>query len=210
MDIMPASTESEVWHKTEHQLYEAFHKPSPSDSTNGMAIPSPSPTPPETQAQPVFTVQSPGSTNHTEFIPDHININDTNTTTNNITNHNNDQQQFDSVDVVMLDAAALPPNHDSNLTAPDGRHPSYPSDQSTPLPGPSFTDVSSQNTPSTQLDTPSPESVGSSDFRHSASPHSGGGSHSPRTGVYRCDEPGCNQSFDQPHKLKYALDSQTL
>ncbi|KAM0258185.1 hypothetical protein ACHAQJ_003953 [Trichoderma viride] len=203
MDIMPASTETEVWHKTEHQLYEAFHKPSPSDAASGTAIPSPSPTPPETQAQPIFTVQSPGSTNHTELVPDHINNLDT-VTTNNIINHNNDQQQFDNGDVVMLDVDSLPPNHDHSLTAPNGRHPSYPSDQSTPLPGPSFTDVSSQNTPSTLLDTPSPESVGSSDFRHSASPHSAGaGSHSPRTGVYRCDEPGCNQSFDQPHKLKH-------
>ncbi|KAL7916385.1 hypothetical protein GGI35DRAFT_37026 [Trichoderma velutinum] len=201
MDIMPASTETEVWHKTEHQLYEAFHKPSRSDPAalqqeglaNGAVMPSPSPTPPETQLQPIFTVQSPGSTNHTEFIPD-----PTNTNTNNHQAH----AQLDNGDVVMLDTS-LPPNHDHSLAAPDGRHPSYPSDHSTPLPGPSFTDVSSQNTPSTGLDTPSPESIGSSDFRHSASPHSGAGSHSPRTGVYRCDEPGCNQSFDQPHKLKH-------
>ncbi|KAL7947910.1 hypothetical protein V8C42DRAFT_342904 [Trichoderma barbatum] len=199
MDIMPASTETEVWHKTEHQLYEAFHKPStggpvalPQEGfADGAVMPSPSPTPPETQLQPIFTVQSPGSTNHTEFIPDRIN-----------SNKDQAHTQLDSADVVMLEAT-LPPNHDHSLAAPDGRHPSYPSDHSTPLPGPSFTDVSSQNTPSTQLDTPSPESVGSSDFRHSASPHSGAGSHSPRTGVYRCDEPGCNQSFDQPHKLKH-------
>ncbi|KAL7928479.1 hypothetical protein V8C35DRAFT_231468 [Trichoderma chlorosporum] len=203
MDIMPASTETEVWHKTEHQLYEAFHKPSPSDPAalpqeglaNGAVMPSPSPTPPETQLQPILTVQSPGFTNHTEFIPDHI---DTNTNADS----NQAHAQHDNSDVVMLDAT-LPPNQDHGLAAPDGRHPSYPSDQSTPLPGPSFTDVSSQNTPSTGLDTPSPESVGSSDFRHSASPHSGAGNHSPRTGVYRCDEPGCNQSFDQPHKLKH-------
>ncbi|KAL6797719.1 hypothetical protein GGI42DRAFT_83266 [Trichoderma sp. SZMC 28013] len=206
MDIMPASTETEVWHKTEHQLYEAFHKPSLSDPAaslpqegpaNGAVMPSPSPTPPETQLQPVFTVQSPGSTNHTEFIPDYIT-----TTTNPNTDNGQANAQLDNGDVVMQDAS-LPPNHDHSLAAPDGRHPSYPSDHSTPLPGPSFTDVSSQNTPSTGLDTPSPESVGSSDFRHSASPHSGAGSHSPRTGVYRCDEPGCNQSFDQPHKLKH-------
>lgn len=198
MDIMPASTEAEVWHRTEHQLYEAFHKPSPSDPAIDTTMPSPSPTPPENQAQPTFTVQTPGSTNRTEFIPDTSgNINSNN-------NSNNDQQQLDTGDVVMLDAeAALPPTHDHTLTAPDGRHPSYPSDQSTPLPGPAFTDVSSQNTPSTQLDTPSPQSVGSSDFRHSASPQSGAGSHSPRTGVYRCEEPGCNQTFDQPHKLKH-------
>ncbi|RFU75638.1 hypothetical protein TARUN_6614, partial [Trichoderma arundinaceum] len=212
MDIMPASTESEVWHRTEHQLYEAFHKPSPSDPAafpqeafaNGTAIPSPSPTPPETQAQPIFTVQSPDSTNHTELVPDHIN-NSRNNNNNNTSSSDNDPThvQLDHADVVMPDAAVPPPNHDHNLAAPDGRHPSYPSDQSTPLPGPSFTDVSSQNTPSTQLDTPSPESVGSSDFRHSASPHSGASSHSPRTGVYRCDEPGCNQFFDQPHKLKH-------
>ncbi|KAL6893245.1 hypothetical protein GGI43DRAFT_174610 [Trichoderma evansii] len=204
MDIMPASTEAELWHRTEHQLYEAFHKPSPSDATNNTAIPSPSPTPPETQAQPTFTVQTPGLTNRTEFVPD--SINNQNTTTNNdiiSNNYSNDQQQADTGDVEMLDASALPSTHDHSLTAPDGRHPSYPSDQSTPLPGPAFTDVSSQNTPSTQLDTPSPQSVGSSDFRHSASPQSGAGSQSPRTGVYRCEEPGCNQTFDQPHKLKH-------
>ncbi|KAH6607186.1 hypothetical protein Trco_003499 [Trichoderma cornu-damae] len=228
MDIMPASTESEVWHRTEHQLYEAFHKPPPSGPAalppqegfaNGTSMPSPSPTPPETQAQPILTVQSPDSANHTIelTIPDHghdhdhdhdhdNNNNNSSSSNSNGGGGNSNHQthtQFDSGDVAMLDATALPPNPDHGLAAPDGRHPSYPSDQSTPLPGPSFTDVSSQNTPSTQLDTPSPESVGSSDFRHSASPHSGAGSHSPRTGVYRCDEPGCNQFFDQPHKLKH-------
>ncbi|KAL7920036.1 hypothetical protein ACQKWADRAFT_299572 [Trichoderma austrokoningii] len=204
MDIMPASTEAEVWHRTEHQLYEAYHKPSPSDATNEM--PSPSPTPPEPQA-PTFTVQTPSSTDRTEFIPsidnrnkNNNNINNVNNTNinnniNNDINNNNSHQQLDT-DVVMLDAGA-------DTLAPDGRHPSYPSDQSTPLPGPAFTDVSSQNTPSTQLDTPSPQSIGSSDFRHSASPQSGLGNHSPRTGVYRCEEPGCNQTFDQPHKLKH-------
>ncbi|KAL6871419.1 hypothetical protein J3F83DRAFT_665799 [Trichoderma novae-zelandiae] len=220
MDIMPASTETEVWHRTEHQLYEAFHKASTSDpiaftaQQEASAMPSPSPTPPETQPQPIFTIQSPGSTSHTGLTPDHIinanaNANsnsnsNSNANANSNTNTNNDQahSRLDNGDVVMLEAT-LPPNHDHNLAAPDGRHPSYPSDRSTPLPGPSFTDVSSQNTPSTQLDTPSPESVGSSDFRHSVSPHSGASSHSPRTGVYRCDEPGCNQSFDQPHKLKH-------
>ncbi|PTB70360.1 hypothetical protein BBK36DRAFT_1108947 [Trichoderma citrinoviride] len=204
MDIMPASTETEVWHRTEHQLYEAFHKVSTSDPVSVPAqdasstMPSPSPTPPETQPQPIFTIQSPGETSHTGLTPDHIIITNTNANTHN----DKADPQRDNGDVAMLDAT-LTPNHDHSLAAPDGRHPSYPSDHSTPLPGPSFTDVSSQNTPSTQLDTPSPESMGSSDFRHSASPHSGAGSHSPRTGAYRCDEPGCNQSFDQPHKLKH-------
>ncbi|KAL7816631.1 hypothetical protein V8C26DRAFT_400047 [Trichoderma gracile] len=209
MDIMPASTETELWHRTEHQLYEAFHKASTSDPValppqESSAMPSPSPTPPETQPQPqpIFTIQSPGATSHTGLPPDHIiSSNNTNANTNTA---QNDQahSHHDNGDVAMLEAP-LPPNHDHSLAAPDGRHPSYPSDHSTPLPGPSFTDVSSQNTPSTQLDTPSPESMGSSDFRHSASPHSGAGSHSPRTGAYRCDEPGCNQAFDQPHKLKH-------
>ncbi|EGR49995.1 uncharacterized protein TRIREDRAFT_106048 [Trichoderma reesei QM6a] len=211
MDIMPASTETEVWHRTEHQLYEAFHKASTSDpvavpAQESSAMPSPSPTPPESQPQPqpIFTIQSPGATSHTGLTPDYI-INSNNTDTNTNTNTaqiNQAQSYHDNGDVAMLEAP-LPPNHDHSLAAPDGRHASYPSDHSTPLPGPSFTDVSSQNTPSTQLDTPSPESMGSSDFRHSTSPHSGAGSHSPRTGVYRCDEPGCNQAFDQPHKLKH-------
>ncbi|OTA03833.1 C2H2 transcriptional regulator [Trichoderma parareesei] len=211
MDIMPASTETEVWHRTEHQLYEAFHKASSSDpvafpAQESSAMPSPSPTPPESQPQPqpIFTIQSPGATSHTGLTPDYIiNSKNTDTNTNTNTSHNNQaHSHHDNGDVAMLEAPP-PPNHDHSLAAPDGRHPSYTSDHSTPLPGPSFTDVSSQNTPSTQLDTPSPESMGSSDFRHSASPHSGAGSHSPRTGVYRCDEPGCNQAFDQPHKLKH-------
>ncbi|KAL6881907.1 hypothetical protein HDV57DRAFT_83461 [Trichoderma longibrachiatum] len=208
MDIMPASTETEVWHRTEHQLYEAFHKASTSDpvafpAQESSAIPSPSPTPPEMQPQPqpIFTIQSPGATSHTGLTSDRIINSNTDTNTNAPQNHQTHSHN-DNGDVAMLEAP-LPPNHDHSLAAPDGRHPSYPSDHSTPLPGPSFTDVSSQNTPSTQLDTPSPESMGSSDFRHSASPHSGAGSHSPRTGAYRCDEPGCNQSFDQPHKLKH-------
>ncbi|KAJ4147632.1 hypothetical protein LMH87_002144 [Akanthomyces muscarius] len=96
--------------------------------------------------------------------------------------------------------------HADNITSA-GRHPSFPSEHSTPLPGPGFTDVSSQNTPSTQLDTPSPDSRNSSDFRHSASPGMVA-NHVPspvknQDGMYQCDEPGCTQYFDQPHKLKH-------
>ncbi|UKZ47986.1 hypothetical protein TrVGV298_002222 [Trichoderma virens] len=32
---------------------------------------------------------------------------------------------------------------------------------------------------------------------------SGSGSQSPKITVYKCDEPGCGQSFDQPHKLNH-------
>lgn len=82
-----------------------------------------------------------------------------------------------------------------------GRHHSYTSDGSTPFHGPHSTGPSAENTPSTQFDSPSPGSMNSSDIRTSASPQPGFAS--PRTGLFRCDEPGCSQVFDQPHKLKH-------
>lgn len=74
---------------------------------------------------------------------------------------------------------------------------------SRPLPGPSSTNASTlSGTPSTH-DSPSPVSMNSSDCgHHSASPHDGVGIPSPKGGLYACDEPGCHQTFDQPHKLK--------
>lgn len=94
-------------------------------------------------------------------------------------------------------------SHLSPMPDYDARHPSYPSDLSTPLPGPASTNPSTLNTPATQLDSPSPKSESTSDYRHSASPSNGINTISPRTGAYHCDEPGCSQVFDQPHKLKH-------
>lgn len=192
MDIMPASTESEVWHRTEHQLYTSTNettKPQPNDYDSTM--PSPSPTPPDSQdlatellAQP-FTATDQGFTYTTD-----------------------PAEPTYAVDSVMPD---VPDYHHLHPTAsPEGRHPSYPSEHSTPYPGHAFTDVSSQNTPSTQIDSPSPQSLGSSDFRHSVSPQPVLSVPSPKNGVFHCDEPGCQQVFDQPHKLKYVKTSLEL
>ncbi|KAL6857950.1 hypothetical protein ACO1O0_005396 [Amphichorda felina] len=120
MDIMPASTESEMWHRTDYQLYATSHESPP------------------------------------------------------------------CIDPVPL------PTQPSNAV--------HQSDLSTPAPG--TASITTQSTPSTQVDSPSPESLHSSDYRQSASPH-GLGVPSPRGGVYYCDEPGCTQVFDQPHKLKH-------
>ncbi|PHH78308.1 hypothetical protein CDD82_3113 [Ophiocordyceps australis] len=94
-------------------------------------------------------------------------------------------------------------NHLTSSVDPESsRHPSYPSDQSTPLPGPGSTNTSAHNTPSTQIDSLSPDSIDSSDFRHSTSPQPGPSSLTSAS-VFRCKEPGCNQSFGAPHKLKH-------
>ena len=105
-------------------------------------------------------------------------------------------------DVIMSDVSS--PNHLKPATYQyDGRRLSIASERSTPLPGPASTNPSTQNTPMTQLDSPSPpQSMGSSDFRHSQSPPLNGSVPSPKNGMYSCNEPGCSQAFDQPHKLK--------
>ncbi|KAK5998802.1 Zinc finger protein ZXDC [Cladobotryum mycophilum] len=204
MDIMPASTESEHWYRTEHQLYSSSYELSPDkpcmpEPLNDSMMLSPSPTPPEDemeqmeqmeqmdqmdqmdQMQPTFTIQSPTATTSTDLAP---------------------QQEFTTFEEVLTPRYTPEPNGHASVS-PDGRNGSYTSQQSTPFLGHGFTDASSHNTPSTQLDTPSPESMVSSDFRQSTSPQSVLGAPSPRTGVYRCDEPGCAQVFDQPHKLKH-------
>lgn len=181
MDIMPATTDSELYHRTEQELYKAYHSSPPApqqlDREDSADAPSPFTLPPSTQITPV--VQSPTPTqNEAPFKTEAV-----------------------EEDVPMTDIPSH--NHLSPLPEQDVRHPSYPSDSSTPLPGPASTNPSAQNTPATQLDTPSPKSEGTSDYRHSASPNTAVSNLSPRAGAYRCDEPGCNQVFDQPHKLKH-------
>ncbi|PHH66371.1 hypothetical protein CDD81_7426 [Ophiocordyceps australis] len=101
------------------------------------------------------------------------------------------------------DKTPLSANHLSPPIDPESsRHPSYPSDQSTPFPGPGSTNTSAHNTPSTQIDSLSPESIDSSDFRHSTSPQPAPPSLTSGP-VFRCKEPGCNQAFGAPHKLKH-------
>ncbi len=178
MDIMAPSTESEQWHRTEFQLSASSYESPP------------------TQLQPPAELDhvSPGNTNHASSPEVHVSSANEDTP---------EQRPFGQNYPFAGEDNLL---HADNFTAA-GRHPSFPSEYSTPLPGPGFTDVSSQNTPSTQLDTPSPDSRNSSDFRHSASPGMIA-NHVPspvknQDGMYQCDEPGCTQSFDQPHKLKY-------
>ncbi|OAA55636.1 Zinc finger domain-containing protein, C2H2-type [Cordyceps fumosorosea ARSEF 2679] len=178
MDIMAPSTESEQWHRTEYQLYASSNE-----------------TPPPQPLQPPAESEKPSDSTNQTSSPD-VQMGSA---------HQNmpDNKRFEQNQAVA--------GEDSHLQAdnikPVGRHPSFPSEHSTPLPGPGFTDASSQNTPSTQLDTPSPESQNSSDFRHSASPgvvaHHMPSPVKNQDGMYQCDEPGCTQSFDQPHKLKH-------
>lgn len=184
MDIMAPSTESELWHRTEHELYTSSYE-SPTSQL-------PQPIPQELEYTfPDNTNQSSSPSVHGSTIK-----------------HDSPEQVplFTQQDVEMAQASLLQANSLTN-----GRHPSFPSEHSTPLPGPAFTDVSSQATPSTQLDTPSPESRHSSDYRHSVSPglvaHHVPSPVKNQDGLYQCDEPGCTQSFDQPHKLKFVEQS---
>ena len=115
-------------------------------------------------------------------------------------------------DIVMGDETSQPPSIPVSSSVPmpnPGQTTSRVSALSTQNPSAVSSTPSTHNTPSTQIDSPSPPSLESSDFRRSTSPpsgvESGAGVSSPRGGVYRCDEPGCNQVFDQPHKLKYVL-----
>lgn len=183
MDIMPATTESEMWHRTEHQLFISNQSspplPEPSDREDSQDAPSPFSLPPQTMVRPTPVVQSPTPTQGEMSF----------------------KEETAENDVPMTDI----PSHAHLSPLPDynARHYSYPSDQSTPLPGPASTNPSTQNTPATILDTPSPKSeITSSDYRHSASPNPAVSNVSPRYLSFPCDEPGCSQVFDQPHKLK--------
>lgn len=184
MDIMAPSTESELWHQTEHRLFVSSHESSPEaqpmEDSPGHFDDAVSPKSIEQHITPTVNEPEPATSPDTAL------------------------EQSEQADTVMDDL----PSHahlNSTYVPENGRHPSFPSEHSTPLPGTAFTDASSsQPTPSTQTDTPSPESLNSSDFRHSASPSAGQiPQASPKShGVFPCDEPGCNQVFDQPHKLK--------
>ena len=181
MDIMPATTESEMWHRTEHQIFMSSQSsppvPEQSDREESQDAPSPFSLPQST-VRPTPVVLSPTPTQMEPVF----------------------KAEPAEDDVTMADIPSQ--NHLSPLPDYHARHTSYPSDQSTPLPGPASTNPSTQNTPATVLDTPSPKSEGTSDYRHSTSPNPAAGNFSPKTGAYPCDEPGCHQVFDQPHKLK--------
>ncbi|KAM4064905.1 Zinc finger domain-containing protein [Hirsutella rhossiliensis] len=193
MDIMPASTETEVWHRTEHELFVSSHgrtaaasvppdhQGSNDNDINTDSAPSTALETPSTVVPPrtVLAAKSPTPMEVPEQIVQ-------------------DQPTDDDTSVADFPSQ----DHISPLTlSQPGRHQRYLSEQSVPLQGPGSTDLSSHNTPSTQLDSPTPESLTSSDFRHSVSPQSVVSS--VKTGVFRCDETGCHQAFDQPHKLKH-------
>ncbi|KAH7176497.1 hypothetical protein EDB81DRAFT_39793 [Dactylonectria macrodidyma] len=217
MDIMPATTESEMWHRTEHQLYMTYN-PSSSPSP----LPSSNPSPPE------VPTDSPSPLTLPPNIPLAIPIIQSPTPTQREVSFKRDPA--DDQDINMVDI----PTHIHLTPAPDRdtRHPSYPSDASTPLPGPTSTNPSTLNTPATQLDTPSPHSeyvnsvspanghssIVYTDYNampstnvdasitYPVTPNSGDGGATlspPKTGTYPCDEPNCRQVFDQPHKLKH-------
>ncbi|KAK7426821.1 hypothetical protein QQZ08_006722 [Neonectria magnoliae] len=190
MDIMPATTESEMWHRTEHQLYMSYN---PSSSPNTL--------PPSDQPPPEEPTDSPSPLTLPPNFPQPTTIIQSPTPTQREISFKKEPVEEQDLDMVDI------PSHDHLTPLPDrdSRHLSYPSDASTPLPGPTSTNPSTLNTPATQLDTPSPKSEGtSSDYHHSVSPNNNSIANvSPRTGSYSCDEPGCSQVFDQPHKLKH-------
>ena len=198
MDIMPASTESELWHRTDYQLYAATHEESSPTRSSSTELPhedgipkDPSPSIPP-QPQPSSSTESAStSTKKSKAKASKV------------------APQEDAV----MGGEATQPSTKSGLssvpTSNPGQSTSRISALSTQNPSAMSSTPSTHDTPSTQIDSPSPPSLESSDFRHSTSPpsgvESGAGVSSPRGGVYRCDEPGCNQVFDQPHKLKYVL-----
>ncbi|EQL03303.1 Zinc finger transcription factor ace1 [Ophiocordyceps sinensis CO18] len=245
MDIMPASTESELWHRTEHELLTSSHgrpaavshfpehqcsnaRDNNTDSAPSTALETPStvvpprtapaaksPTPmeiPERMVEvhamdhdasiadtlsqhPISPLPLPHTSGHQRHLSDQsIPLQGPGST--DLSSHNNRHQRYLSDQSIPLQGPGS-----TDPSSHNNRHQRYLSDQSIPLQGPGSTDLSSHNTPSTQLDSPTPESLTSSDFRHSVSPQSVVAS--VKTGVFRCDEPGCNQAFDQPHKLKH-------
>lgn len=188
MQIMPASTLSERYHQIEQELYsQALRFP--------LSLPSEQPLP--IQYAPIITSPSPslGPPSQEEAKASRSDQSSQKSPTA--------AELVEKEDVAMTDApfhALLSPR-----PAPDSvRRPSrYVSEGSAQLPGPASTVPSTHSTSSTQLGTSSPESMGSSDFRTSTSPQTGLDVPSLGDAGFHCDEPRCNQVFDQPHKLKY-------
>lgn len=193
MDIMPASTQSEMCHRTDYQLYTGYesspnvsypieqsqaegapvqlsHDHSPYLHHPPPSIPPPPPPSQPEQANPSSSSNAPPKKEQSK--------------------EGESSQQSDISSQTRMVPIPLPKRPSV---------PVNPSELSTPAQG--TTSTTTQSTPSTHGDSPSPESLNSSDYCQSASPHALG-IPSPRGGVYCCDEPGCNQVFDQPHKLK--------
>jgi hypothetical protein len=206
MDIMPASTESELWHRTEHQLHVSSYE-SPPQLPSFMECANTAHDP--TTATAMAMAQSPKQPVDDESLPQPMMDTAPSIQTPPQLPMQEERAETED-DVVMVDlpsygnlSSHLGDNMNSLLHVGSDRRPSNHSELSTPFPGAGSTDASSHNTPSTLLDSPSPASIHSSDFRHSASPQLAQGGPSEKSSVFRCDEPGCHQTFDQPHKLKH-------
>ncbi|KAG5914160.1 hypothetical protein E4U42_000658 [Claviceps africana] len=188
MDIMPASTQSEMRHRTEHQLlassYGSGGGPSSASDRADQEDASAFTPPPVSESSPADAAQAALSLTPTNqnALPEVL------------------KQEYRHVPMVDLHS------HDHlspSVILDTRRHPSYPSDYSTPFPAAHSTGPSTENTPSTQLDSPSPGSMNSFDYGHSTSPQPGLASPTQVGLLFPCDEPGCSQVFDQPHKLKH-------
>lgn len=181
MDIMPASTEPEVWHRTDYELLVSSHSrlaaaslPPDHQNSNDNTDSDLS-----TMLDTPLTVVAPRLATATE--------------------PPTPAQATERLvqDPPRLDAAYAAdkhsPHHLSPLPTPEpGAHRRHLSDEST--------DPSSHNTPFTHLDGHTPESSINSDLRHSSSPQPVASSAKPD--VFRCNIFGCHQTFDQQHKLK--------
>jgi hypothetical protein len=200
MDIMPASTESEMWHRTDFQLFSTAYDESPDGRSNSAEMPpdmdfggAPLPPmmapPPPPAAQESAYTSAPNSEPLTP-VPSKM---------------MSQPEAIVKIEGSSSRAEKRPHSAIPSMSAPPRPiHPApAPPASSTSIPGSSSKPSTMSSTPSAH-DSPSPESLHSSDYgHHSASPHDGVNIPSPRGGVYSCDEPGCNQVFDQPHKLKH-------
>ncbi|KAK0387933.1 hypothetical protein NLU13_4178 [Sarocladium strictum] len=212
MDIMPASSEPERWHRTDHDLYLATHQP-PSASVS-----------PTTQSNPQFNsvaTSTPSSVASPPALPPHV---------EELTRHDTDQtikQEHISEPLPDVEMTNAPCQEYLHPEADPGRHFSYPSDQSTPFPSLASTNPSSHNTPTTShTDTPSPESSGvTPDFRHSASPAASNPSPRHAPGHYactlnhharyhakqhRCNYPNCGKGFGTKTHLQRHINDRHL
>lgn len=196
MDIMPASSESEIFHRTDYQLYSNSYD----DHPQMMSAPEPV----QMDAQAIPIISTPFPPQHLEHPPPPTQPapappssappavrTDPPPPTKKPSRKNSESNHQANSSQARMDNVSLP-TRPSNAGQ---------SELSTPAQGTAST--TTQSTPSTQMDSPSPESLNSSDYGQSASPHAIAGVPSPRGGVYSCNEPGCNQVFDQPHKLKH-------
>ncbi|RDA90663.1 hypothetical protein CP533_6827 [Ophiocordyceps camponoti-saundersi (nom. inval.)] len=182
MDIMPASTESEVWHRKEQELLAYTH--------GGPLLSSPSPP------------SANGGNDDPEILwsSDHVDDSGTAETSsspplNHTDGFGNSPTVLQRPPAVILNQAALPGQHPAQISNDVPPH-SYYSDQSTPM---DLSPPSMAHAP----DSPREGWLTSPDSQSSNSPKSPNTVSRDETGFFRCDEPGCSQFFDQLHKLKH-------